>query len=119
MRNGRRRDQDWSGRVVRAEIRRCVHGDDARSLASRADIDASDPAVGDDAARKGGMQHARQLHIVDKKRAAGQQSRVFVADDASANLRFGSHVQMSGSIGCALHGIDDVLVSGASTQIRR
>ncbi len=61
-----RRHKQRSGLPIGAKILGRVHGNDAIALQSRRSVDPVDTGMRDLAAQEGGVQHARQLDIVDE-----------------------------------------------------
>ena len=86
-RHRRRRHQQRPRLPVVAQVGGGVDGDDARTGARRRDIHRAEPPVRVDAADERHVQHPGQLHVVDEQRPAGQQSGVFVAGDATTEIR--------------------------------
>ena len=123
----RRRDEQWPRTPVVAEINGGVDGDHAGAPARLGGVNLDQPRMSVRAANEGGVQHLRQLDVVDEQRLAGEQTAVFVAGDSRADIRrrprlarFGERVwqeRVGAGARRALHRIDDVLVSGAAAQV--
>jgi hypothetical protein len=84
-----RRHQDRAGLPVGAEVACDVGGDHARPLQGLRNVDLQDFRMRYLAAQQSGMQHPRQLDVVDKQRLAGEKPAVFVALDRFAECASG------------------------------
>ena len=73
-----RRDQKRSGAPIIAEVGRGVDRRHAFAPARRRGVDPQDARVGVRAAHERGVQHPRQLDVVDEQRLAGEQTAVLV-----------------------------------------
>ena len=73
------------------QIRMGQHGHDAGQGQRRALVDALDQRMGVGAAHEGGVQHARQLHVIHIAALAGEQGRVFLAQNAGAEKSHSHH----------------------------
>ncbi len=80
------RNQQRAMLPERAQVLRGVHGDDAGSPARLRNVDPPDTRVRQRAAHERDVQHARQLHVVDEQRVAGEQPRILVASDGLSEV---------------------------------
>ena len=71
------------------------------------------------AAQQGGMQHARQFDVIDEQRLSGEQPASSLRLTGSPKVRVDICVSPASASAAAMHGIDDVLVSGATAKIAR
>jgi hypothetical protein len=79
--NWRGRHEERPGLPVVAQISGGVNGHDPGFPTGCGDIDPSEAAVRVIASHEAHVQHSRQLDIIDEKRPAGQQPRIFVSDN--------------------------------------
>ena len=70
----------------------------------------------DIAAQERRVQHAGQFDIVDEQRLAGQESCVLIAFDRRAKAAR-RHGVSPAAFGGLQHGLDDVLIAGATAEI--
>jgi hypothetical protein len=88
----RRRHQQWPGLPVVAEVLRGIHGEHAFVLARPRYVDAADARMRVRAAHECGVQHSRKLDVVDEKRAARKEARVFIPGNRGAEVP-GGHLE--------------------------
>ena len=86
IRNGWRRQQQRTRLPIVAQIGGGIDGHHAGHRPRHRRVDGLDARVGQVAAQKGHMQHPRQMDIVGKERASGQQPGILVAFDGLAEV---------------------------------
>ena len=104
----------WPTQVVVGE-----DADHALPGAGLRGVDAHDPARRVVAAHEGGVEHAVELHVVGVGREAADEARILAALDALADVDrlHGLHCFAPGEARRVLHGVDDVLVAGATAEV--
>ena len=109
-----RRHQDRARLPVVTEIARDIGGDDAGSLQGPGNVDLANSRMRHLAAQKRGVQHARQLDVVDEQCLASEKPAVFVTFDRLAESAGGHPVSAPHPHRGRQHGVDDILISGAT-----
>jgi hypothetical protein len=113
----RGRDQQRAGLPVIAEVAGNIGGHHAGTLQRPCNVNLQDSGMCDLAAQKCSVQHARKLDVVDEQSLPGEKPAVLIAFDRLAEGAGGHRASAPHPYRGRQHGIDDVLVSGATAQI--